>query len=398
MKKILAIAWKDILNRFADKSELLFFVILPVVFTLAISATGGGQSENKISLLVVDQDNSSFSTELVAELKKSESVDVKAASLEEAQTQFEDKKAPIWLTIPAGFERSILSGMEGPLEIHKLPRNSDADAVERGTIYSAVSTVNRVLSVAKNSLAEAELIRPFASIEERQAYFAASLTAAQQAFQAAPQRLSYTRPPEAKQTSFSMASQASTGQLVTWVFIPLLGLSALFIWERESHTLQRLITTPTSKATFILGTVTGQVVVAIAQMIILVGFGVYVLKLDWGNSISGLAVMLICFALAAAALGTALGTFIKTSAQAGNLSIALGMVMSLLGGAWIPGEIFPQAIRTAMKVLPTAWAMQGFNDLVIRGKGLVDILPSAGVLIGFAVVFFAIGVLRFRYE
>jgi ABC-2 type transport system permease protein len=393
MKKILAIAWKDILNRFADKSELLFFVILPVVFTLAISATGGGQSENKISLLVVDQDKSSFSTELVAELKKSESVDVKAASLEEAQTQFEDKKAPIWLTIPAGFERSILSGMEGPLEIHKLPRNSDADAVERGTIYSAVSTVNRVLSVAKNSLAEAELIRPFASIEERQAYFAASLTAAQQAFQAAPQRLSYTRPPEAKQTSFSMASQASTGQLVTWVFIPLLGLSALFIWERESHTLQRLITTPTSKATFILGTVTGQVVVAIAQMIILVGFGVYVLKLDWGNSISGLAVMLICFALAAAALGTALGTFIKTSAQAGNLSIALGMVMSLLGGAWIPGEIFPQAIRTAMKVLPTAWAMQGFNDLVIRGKGLVDILPSAGVLIGFA-----IGVLRFRYE
>jgi ABC-2 type transport system permease protein len=74
------------------------------------------------------------------------------------------------------------------------------------------------------------------------------------------------------------------------------------------------------------------------------------------------------------------------------------MVMSLLGGAWLPGEMFPQAVRTAMKVLPTAWAMQGFNDLVIRGKGLVDILPSAGVLLGFAVVFFAIGVLRFRYE
>ena len=398
MKKILAIAWKDTLNRFADKSALLFFIILPIVFTLAISATGGGQSEKKISLLVVDQDNSAFSTELVTELKKSESVDVKAVSLDEAQKQFDDKKAPIWLTIPAGFERSILSGMEGPLEIHKLPRNSDANSVQQGTIMSAVSTVSRALTVAKNSLAEAELIRPFASIEERQAYFAASLTAAQQAFQAAPQRLSYTRPPEAKQTSFSMASQASTGQLVTWVFIPLLGLSAMFIWERESHTLQRLITTPTSKATFLLGTVTGQVAAAIVQMIILVGFGVYVLKLDWGNSISGLAVMLICFALAAAALGTALGTFIKTSAQASNLSIALGMVMSLLGGAWLPGEIFPQAVRTAMKVLPTAWAMQGFNDLVIRGKGLVDILPSAGVLIGFAVVFFAIGVLRFRYE
>jgi len=28
----------------------------------------------------------------------------------------------------------------------------------------------------------------------------------------------------------------------------------------------------------------------------------------------------------------------------------------------------------------------------------VDILPEAGVLLGFAVLFFTIGVLRFRYE
>jgi ABC-2 type transport system permease protein len=93
-----------------------------------------------------------------------------------------------------------------------------------------------------------------------------------------------------------------------------------------------------------------------------------------------------------------MGTFVKTSKQAGNLSIALGMAMALLGGAWWPSELFPQAVRAVMKVLPISWAMQGFNDLALRGKGLVDILPIAGVLLGFAVVFFAIGVLRFRYE
>ena len=137
MKKILAIAWKNILNQFSDKSELLFFLILPIIFTLVLSAVGGGQSDKKISLLVVDQDNSAFSAELVAEMKKSESVEVKAVSLDEAQKQFEDKKAPIWLTIPAGFESSLLSGMEGPLELHKLPRNNDANTVEQGTINSS---------------------------------------------------------------------------------------------------------------------------------------------------------------------------------------------------------------------------------------------------------------------
>ena len=398
MKKIFAIAWKDTLNRFMDKSELLFFLILPIVFTLALSGAGGGQSDKKISLLVVDQDNSSFSNELVSELKKSESVDVKAVSLEEAQSQFDAKKAPIWLTIPAGFERSLLSDMEGPLELHKLPRNTDADAVEQGTINSAISTISRALAVARNSRAEAEAIRPFASVEDRQSYFTASLTAAQQAFKAAPQRVNITHPPETEQTSFNMASQASTGQLVTWVFIPLLGISGLFALERQSHTLQRLITTPTRKATFLLGTVYGQLSAAIVQMLILIGFGVFVLKLNWGNSLPGLALMLLSFGLAAAALGTAMGTFVKTAKQAGNLSIALGMAMALLGGAWWPSEMFPQTVRTVMKVLPTTWAMQGFNDLALRGKGLVDVLPTAGVLLGFAVVFFGIGVLRFRYE
>jgi ABC-2 type transport system permease protein len=398
MKKIFAIAWKDTLNRFSDKGELLFFLILPIVFTLVLTGTGAGQSDRKISLLVVDQDNSSFSTGLVAELKKSISVDTRVMSQEAAQKEFDAKNAPIWLTIPAGFERSLLSGMEGPLELQKLPRNNDADAVEQGAITSAISTVSRSLAVAKNSLKEAEAIRPFASVSEQQAYFAASLTAAQQAFQAAPQRVVVTRPPETKQTSFSMGAQASTGQLVTWVLIPLLGISALFAWERQAHTLQRLITTPTSKAVYLLGTISGQLAIAIVQMLILVGVGVYGLKINWGNSITGLAVMLVSFGLAAAALGTTMGTFIKTEKQASNLSIALGMVMALLGGAWWPGELFPQAVRTIMKVLPTSWAMQGLNDLAMRGKGMVDILPSAGVLLGFAVVFFAIGVLRFRYE
>jgi linearmycin/streptolysin S transport system permease protein len=398
MKKIFAIAWKNIINQFSDKSELLFFIILPVVFTVAISAVGGGQNNKKISLLVVDQDNSPFSSELVTELRKSESVEIKEVGLEEAQKQFDNKKAPIWLTIPAGFERSLLSGTEGTLELHKLPRNNDANTVEQGTINSAVSTVSRALAVARNSLQEAEFNRQFASAEEKQAYFTAGLSAAQQAFKAAPHRVKVTYPSDAKQTGFSMAAQASTGQLVTWVFIPLLGISALLVWERESHTLQRLVTTPTNKATFLFGTLSGALGTALVQMIILVCFGIFVLKLDWGNSVAGLAVMLLSFGLASAALGTALGTFVKTSKQAGNLGIALGMAMSLLGGAWLPSELFPQAVRNVMKVLPTSWAMQGFNDLALRGKGLGDILPIAGVLLCFTVVFLTIGVLRFRYE
>jgi ABC-2 type transport system permease protein len=108
--------------------------------------------------------------------------------------------------------------------------------------------------------------------------------------------------------------------------------------------------------------------------------------------------MMVTSALAAAALGTMLGTFVKTEGQASGLSTMLGMVMALLGGCWYPLELFPQAVQTAVKVLPTTWAMKGLLDIVLRGGGVSMILPEAGVLLGFAVVFFTIGVLRFRYE
>jgi ABC-2 type transport system permease protein len=108
--------------------------------------------------------------------------------------------------------------------------------------------------------------------------------------------------------------------------------------------------------------------------------------------------MLLASALAAAAFGTMLGTFVKTAAQAQGLSIMLGMVMALMGGCWYPLELFPKAIQTAVKILPTTWAMNGLLDLTLRGQGLVAILPVAGVLFGFATVFFVIGIWRFKYE
>ena len=168
--------------------------------------------------------------------------------------------------------------------------------------------------------------------------------------------------------------------------------------SRQKGTLRRILTTPTRKATYIFGTIFGQVVIALAQMALLVGFGILVMKLNWAQNIPALIVMLVAGALAAAALGTMLGTFVKSAAQAQGLSIMLGMVMALMGGCWYPLELFPQAVRTVVKILPTTWAMQGLLDIVSRGQDLMGILPEAGVLFGFAALFFGIGIWRFKYE
>ena len=137
---------------------------------------------------------------------------------------------------------------------------------------------------------------------------------------------------------------------------------------------------------------------ALIQMSLLVLFGIFALGLAWGREPLALIILLTCSALAAGAIGTTMGTFIKTEGQASGLSIMAGMVMALMGGCWYPLELFPPVVQNIVKILPTTWAMQGMLDLVLRGGGLMDILPEAGVLLGFAAIFFSIGVMRFRYE
>jgi ABC-2 type transport system permease protein len=102
--------------------------------------------------------------------------------------------------------------------------------------------------------------------------------------------------------------------------------------------------------------------------------------------------------LAAASLGTMLGTFVNTEGQANGLAIMIGMVMAMMGGAWYPIELFPEVIRTAAQALPTYWAMRGFLNIAVRGQGLEGVLLESAILCGFALVFFAIGVWRFKYE
>ena len=70
MSRILSIAWKDTLLRFASPSELLFFIVLPVIFSLIVSgfATGQGNGDNRIVVLVVEQDGGALSSDLVQTL------------------------------------------------------------------------------------------------------------------------------------------------------------------------------------------------------------------------------------------------------------------------------------------------------------------------------------------
>jgi ABC-2 type transport system permease protein len=396
MIKILAVVWKDTLLRFDGWSRWLFFLILPIVFTVVL-AGGTGSPDNRIRLVVVDQANTSLSAELVAALQDSQAVRPDLLTLAQADRQLAQRSVSAVLIIPAAFDLADLEQGSMQLELHQQPNSTNA-MIAQQAVQSAVSQLSSAADVAKNSVVAAEGIKPFASTADRQAYFDAAFTQAQSLLAQAPSRVTETIGATQDAIEYDPRANSSAGQLITWVFIPLIGISSMFASERQKGTLRRLLVTPTRKGTYLLGTILGQVVTAMVQMSLLILFGIFVMRLNWGSHPLALLVMMAASALAAAALGTTLGTLIRTESQASGLSIMVGMVTALLGGCWYPLELFPKSVQHVVQVLPTTWAMRGLLDIVLRGQGLAAILPVAGVLLGFAALFFSIGVWRFRYE
>lgn len=397
MKKIWAITLKDTLNRFTNPLEWLFFLILPIVFTFILSGGTAQAADSRVALLVVDEAHTPLSASLISELERSTSVKPALTPRDEALTKFDSRKAAVVLILPAGFDMAALQSGGAQVELREQPSSTDALIARQG-IQAALNRVSSAVDIAGASLSKAEKIKPFSTASDRTVYFNEALAVAQTKMESAPQRVVEIQGVTPDPISYDPKANSSIGQMITWVFIPLIGLSAMFAMERQTGTLRRILVTPTSRAVFIGGTVFGQVLTALLQMALLILFGIYVMKINWGSSPLAVAMIVVSSALAASALGTMLGTFVKTEAQGNGISIMVGMVMAMMGGCWYPIELFPQAIRTAARIFPTTWAMQGMLDIVTRGQGASGVWLETVILLGFALVFFVVGVLRFKFE
>jgi ABC-2 type transport system permease protein len=111
---------------------------------------------------------------------------------------------------------------------------------------------------------------------------------------------------------------------------------------------------------------------------------------------TGLLVMTL--ALWAASLGLLISALARQEEQVITLSLIAMFIFSALGGAWFPLEVTGKTFSTIGHLMPTAWAMDGFQNILLRGLGLESVLLPLGVLLAYTVVFFGLAVWRFEFE
>lgn len=385
------------LLEFAYPISFLFFLVLPLAFTGAVSAGLSGlmdgaeeaPSSYKTWIAVKSDDEGFLVDSLLATMAEN---DLDPQLVDELP---EDTFA---LEIPADFSQRLLAGEDAGLTLHILPTSSASEAVEQ-YVRAAAGRVGGAALVAQMGLDQALEGGRVESEAEEAAYFEALLkdTLSESGEPIGTIQLDWAGDLNvvADRSSPTSAEQASAGQVVTWTQITFLAAAEVFVGERENGTLRRLLASRSSRALTLTGKLLSRLLLGLVQMTILFVGGALIFGVQWSRDPLALIAVSLAFALATVGLGMLLATLVKTRGQASSVVVGLAMGLSALGGAWYPMEITPPIYQQLVKVLPSTWAMGAYTDLLVRGASLRDVLPAVGILLGFAVVFTSLGLLRF---
>ena len=388
------IAAKDIKIILRDRNALLMMFLVPMlIISISGLALGGDYEQNiRISVLVVDLDNDEVSRGLVEFLEEIDILDVDMESNEfAARDRVKNQEYGRLIIIPLGFTESVMTGQDTELLIIVNPIEESSNTVLEKIVEGYANRMSTNVVVVKTASA-----------------YGIPVYTEEQILEIVDTAEEFVHPPPVKVTiqsttsnlvEFSAFTQYVPGFAVMFLMFTTVQIGSVsLIKEHEAGTLRRLVTAPISKAEIIGGKIASTFIRGFVQLTVLIYFGHVVFGLDLGSDILALFVLIAAITLASTGLGVLVAVLVKTADQADSVSLLLVMIMSALGGSWWPLFIEPQFMQDMAHFTITAWAMEGFYDLIYFDLGLNGILEEVGWLVLMMIIFFGIAISRFKFE
>ena len=175
----------------------------------------------------------------------------------------------------------------------------------------------------------------------------------------------------------------------------LLGVSLGLLDERDWGTLSRLHAMPVAAPSVLVGKLLARFVVGVAQMLTLLAAGWLVFGVSLGPQPWALLLPTVGIVFA----GTAFGLVVAAVASSREAVLPVGSIviitMAAVGGCWWPIDLEPRWMRTAALAFPTTWAMDAFNDLMIRRRTIAAALRPTAVMLAYGALYLVVGVTLF---
>ena len=182
------------------------------------------------------------------------------------------------------------------------------------------------------------------------------------------------------------------------IFMIVVPISSSIIKEREDGSALRIKLIPYAFQRVLFGKILFNIMVCLFQFLFMLLVGLYILplfdlpQLYLGTYWWWLFPMILSIAFVAVSYGFLVGNLFKTSNQAMSFGSISVVMLSAIGGIWVPLEIMPNVMKQVAKASPLHWALEGINAIIIRnGNGSNIIIPII-VLLSIGLIFTTIAI------
>lgn len=177
------------------------------------------------------------------------------------------------------------------------------------------------------------------------------------------------------------------------IFMIVVPISGSIIREREDGSALRIKLIPNAFLKVSLGKILFYISICFLQFIFMVLVGLYIIPLMGLDAIQLseewylLIPMILCIAFTAVSYGYMIGNIFTTSNQANSFGSISIVMLSALGGIWVPIVILPEIMQKIAKVSPLYWSLEGVNNILVRNSGWNGMWLNCLILLTFGLVF-----------
>lgn len=421
MHKLLASIKKESLLLMRDWGGLGILFIMPsillITITLIQQSTFREAGNSVMPIVLVNNDGGEFGKIIEKNMEEADALalvqqwDGKAIDEAQARKLVSDGKYQIALVIPEniseGLESRINANVEKILAEFSLEESDSSGNISEDLVEENLSKIKLYFDPAVGetfrSAVKNDIEKLMSKVESKKIY---TVFEEQMGIETEGNMMTET----AIQFEEIIAQKGEDGILPNtvqhnvpaWIlfgiFFIVVPLGINIVKEKNLGTIIRIRTSPVSYATIASGKIITYTMICLIQFVLMLLIARFLfpslglIPFKPGGKLIPMTIVVIFSSFAAIGLGILIGTIMKTQEQSAPFGAIFTIIISAIGGIWVPVYLMPEIMQKVAVFSPMNWGITAFYDIILRNGSLMDISKELLFLFLFFVGTFMISV------
>lgn len=343
---------------FRQKLNLLFLIVLPLIFMIIAFSGSNGTAPLKVT--IIDNDNTAITEDIIDSIK--DKAEVNFDDEDTIQNNLINNEIDYAIVIPERYTQSLINGEDPVIKTYEAKEGNTSTAIKT----SLDNYINILKTFAKNSNGDEEKFYDAVKYYSDGSY-----------------KLSYTSVDKGE------GNKSKTDTAMAFIVLNLLfsatSATNIILKDREKNVFTRLFTTPITRFKYIFQSLLSFLVITFAQITLYFLVFKYIFKFNLGDSPLSLYILFLIFGVFTISLGVFITTHAKDLRVSGTVSTLVILPFAMLGGCFWPRDIMPTVLQNISKVIPTTW-INASNSNILYGATLGNEITTIVLLLGISLI------------